>query len=131
MEWAKLCEPHHLIIIILVLLVALISTGAGKGVGSLLGPIIKRIFGKGEVTVNVGQMGEEMGRHSEKGEFCAIDPKNCRAHQAEYDRSQRNKDDIAQLKQSFEIFKTKFFEKLESIEAGITEIKIGMVRLQK
>ena len=47
-----LCEPTHLWIIISALAVMLVLAGAGKSVGTLLGPLIRKIFGG--VTVNVG-----------------------------------------------------------------------------
>ena len=52
-----LCETNHLLIIIGVLLAALIVLGSGKGIGTLLGPLIKKLTGKGDgVTVNIGEL---------------------------------------------------------------------------
>lgn len=60
----KLCEPHHLLLIITALILALIALGGGKGLGTLLGPLLKQLGGgKGaSVTVN---MGDEMARRNE------------------------------------------------------------------
>ena len=52
---ARLCEPEHLLIIILVLLVAMLVVGSGKGIGTVLGGLIRKITGKGDVIVNVGE----------------------------------------------------------------------------
>jgi hypothetical protein len=54
---ARLCEPEHLLIIILVLLVAMLVVGSGKGIGTVLGGLIRKFTGKGDVIVNVGEQG--------------------------------------------------------------------------
>jgi hypothetical protein len=136
--WQEICKQETLILIIAVLLLCILTMATGKGIGSLLVPILKRIAGKSDVNINMGQMGEEMTRHSDKmeslmphGESCHFDPAKCADHKAEYERSLRNAADITQLKQSFEVFKTKFFQKLDSIETGITDIKVHMARLHR
>jgi hypothetical protein len=58
---SRLCEPEHLAIIILVLLVALLVVGSGKGIGTMIGGLIRKFTGKGDVIVNVG--GEEGEGH--------------------------------------------------------------------
>jgi hypothetical protein len=93
----RLCDPEHLAIIILVLLVALLVVGGGKGIGKLLGPILKKIFGGGtEVTLNLGG---EMAKKSRECETCGlvVDPRNCPLHEAEHERSKRNEEEINKL----------------------------------
>ena len=102
----ELCEPHHLLIIIAVLILAIVSLGGGKGLGTLIGPLFKKIFGKGtELTVSLGPMETEMGRYADKmdsllhqGPACPlVDPTKCTSHQAEHERSLENKENIEKL----------------------------------
>ena len=123
----ELCEPRQLLLIIGVLFVVIIAISAGKGLGALLVPLLKKFLGKGEVNVIVGAGGK--GEAPSGIAPCLIDPKNCTAHQAEYERSEENKAKIAKLDGEFHQFKDKFFTKLEVIEGGVGEIKIAMAKL--
>jgi hypothetical protein len=93
----RLCEPEHLAIIILVLLVALLVVSSGKGLGALIGTLFKRLGGKGaEVTVNVG---EDMAKHDgTDAPHCPFtDPNKCPDHKAEHERSMKNESNIEKL----------------------------------
>lgn len=78
----QLCEPHHLILIICVLLLAFVALGGGKGLGSILNPLCKRIFGKEAVTINLGEkaMGSEKGVANCAGCEAGKIPANCPEH---------------------------------------------------
>jgi len=123
----ELCSNRELWGIIGVLFVVIVALGAGKGLGALAWPLVKKILGKSEVNVIVGAGGK--GEAPSGIAPCLIDPKNCTAHQAEYERSEENKAKIAKLDGEFHQFKDKFFKKLEVIEGGVGEIKIAMAKL--
>ena len=97
--WAeKLCEAHHLIIIIIVLLLALIFIGAGKGLGGLLGPVLKRLMGKEtEVNINIGEEMKLSDNEKRAASCPLVDPQKCTAHQAEHERSMENQNNIEKL----------------------------------
>ncbi len=89
---ANWLEIHHLILIIVALVAALILVGGGKGLGKLVGPVMKKLIGKeAEVTVNIGG---DMAGASKKDQPCGfmINPKYCPAHEAEHERSIRNEE---------------------------------------
>ena len=95
----KLCEPEHLILIVLVLLVALLVVGSGKGLGNFIGPLLKKLFGKGsDVTVNIegGEMSDKLKR-SPCASCSITDPASCPLHQSEHERSLRNEKSISEL----------------------------------
>lgn len=48
-----LCDPQHLLIIIGILLLAMVLLGSGKGLGTLISPLIKKLTGKSDVVINV------------------------------------------------------------------------------
>jgi hypothetical protein len=86
-----LCNPQHLYIAIGVLLLVIVLFGAGRGIGALIVPILKRLSGnKSNVTVNVSEGKKETPD-------CKIDPDNCPAHLAEKERSLRNQENIGKL----------------------------------
>lgn len=95
---SKLCEPEHMVIIILVLLAALIAVGSGRGLGKFIGPLLRRFSGKSAVTINVGE-GEMPNADSEKRvPSCPlVDPGKCPSHQAEHERSIKNETNIEKL----------------------------------
>jgi hypothetical protein len=96
----RLCEPEHLAIIILVLLVALLVVGSGKGLSSIIVPFFKKVFGNGSTEVNLN-LGGDMGGKPSKESPCSVcgkfDPKDCPFHEAEHERSLRNENDIKAL----------------------------------
>jgi hypothetical protein len=112
-----LCEPHHVAIMLLVFFAMLLVLGSGKGLEKIMG-FFKP---KGDVVVNVKE------NHESIPASCPF-PDGCNAHKAEYERSIRNQADIAKLEREFDEFKGRFFAKLESIETGINEIKIEIVK---
>jgi hypothetical protein len=119
-------DEHHLILIILVLLCVVILISTGKGLGTLVNALIKKIFGAGkEVTVNINEQGEAVTA-KEGVKICKFSPDQCMEHRAEYERSKRNQDDIRSLKTEFGEFKTAFFRKLETIESGVNDIKVSL-----
>lgn len=127
---SRLTEPEHLIIIILVLLVSLLIAAGGKGLGELIGPIIKKLFSKGpEVTVNLG--GDEVGRKPKECEQCGliVDPAKCPLHSGEHERSLRNESGIKELGAELKGTRTQLFGKLDDMEKVLTEIKVAVAKL--
>lgn len=60
-----------------------------------------------------------------------LTPADCPAHMAEYERSLRNKTDIANLDNQFGTFKTKIYEKLDNIETLIAEVRLKIAELHR
>ncbi len=126
----KLCEPEHLVIVILVLLVALLVVGVGKGGGKLLLQLLKRVFGHEEININlVG--GDMAGKPKNECEQCGliVDPTKCPLHSEEHGRSLRNEKDIATLTSDLKTTRTLLFGKLEVIEGSVNEIKVAVAKL--
>ena len=94
----KLCTtPHEVEIAFIVLFAALIAVAVGKGGGKILLELIKKLFGHGDVNVNVG--GGGMGKIPKECESCGlvVDPTKCVMHQSEHERSMRNESQIKQI----------------------------------
>ena len=127
----KLCEPEHMAIIIIVLLVALLVVGVGKGGGKLLLQLLKKVFGHEEININLG--GGDMAGNPPKVECTAcglmVDPSRCPLHADEHGRSLRNEKDIALLKEDLKESRTRLWEKLDSMEGTLTEIKVAVAGL--
>lgn len=123
----QLCEPHHLFIIILVLVAALIALGGGKSLGGVLGPLFKKVLGRGEVNINLGG---DMGKNeANKPPSCAfVDPKKCPSHQAEHERSIKNESNIDKIFDCLSDLKKEVREGNERILLALVaggQIKIG------
>lgn len=120
---SRLCEPEHLIIVILVLLMALLIVGGAKGIGKSIGTLVRKFFGGNSVNVNLG------GGMAKKSTECAtcglvVDPKNCPLHEAEHERSMRNE------KTNEEQWKA--IEKLATeMRAGFREVQVCINESQK
>jgi len=97
--YKDLCAPHHLIIIILVLIVAVLLGATGKGLSGVISAIIKRFSGK-DVNINIGGgavAGEKEIPKECEGCGLVIDPTKCVMHQSEHERSKRNEAQITAL----------------------------------
>ena len=127
---SRLCEPEHLAIIILVLLVALLVVGSGKGLASIIVPFFKKVFGSGGTEVNLN-LGGDVGKKFKECEQCGlmVDPAKCILHASEHERSIRNEQAIAELRGDLKATRTQLFGKLEGIETVLTEIKIAVAKL--
>ena len=127
----KLCEPEHLVIIILVLLVALLLVGVGKGGGKLLLQLLKKVFGKEEININLP--GGDMAGKPPKAECLAcglmVDPTKCPLHAEEHGRSLRNESDIKIIISDAKETRKVLFGKLEGIEVSVNEIKVAVAQL--
>ena len=87
-------EIHHLILIIVALLLALLVVGGGKGLGRLVGPLIKKLLGKEpEVVVNIG--GGDMAAGFKKD--LPFDPSLCAVCEREQAGRIRNEKEIEKL----------------------------------
>lgn len=120
----KLCEPEHLIIIILALVLALLVVGSGRGLGKFIGQVLKKIFGGTEVNLNLG--GDMSGKLKKECEICGIfpDPNKCPFHQAEHERSIRNETEISKL--------WEHYGKLgEEMRSGFKEVQACITRSQE
>ena len=96
--FSKLCEPEHLVIVVLVLIIALILTSAGTGLGGVISAFLKKILGDKDVNINLG--GAAVAKSVPKEcEGCGliVDPTKCVMHQSEHERSKRNEAQIASL----------------------------------
>ncbi len=126
---AFFCDPHHLLIIIGVLILALLLANVGTGLKGVIGPALKKFLGKGDVTVNIqgGEMAENPKRPEYQGPACSFDPKDCKSHEAEHERSIRNEAGIAEIKKEFRDYKELFFKKLDALETGQQKILLAMV----
>jgi hypothetical protein len=127
-----LCDPTHLFLIIGILLLSVVLMGTGKGLGALIGPIIKK-WGKGtEINLNMGKTDDDMGRKP-KGECvqCGliVDPTKCPLHANEHERSLRNETGIRELVGDLKGTRKELFGKLDGIEVVLTEIKIAVAKL--
>lgn len=124
----RFCEPHHLVIIIIAMVIAFIALGGGKGLGSILGPLFKKVLGKGEVNINLGgDMGKNEGT---KAPSClVVDPAKCPDHKAEHERSIRNEDGIRELVTDLKATRGQLFGKLEAIENSVNEINVAVAKL--
>jgi hypothetical protein len=91
----QLCEPEHMIIVIIVLLVALLVVGSGRSLGKFIGPVLKRWFGSGGTEINLN-LGDDMTK-KHQGPVCLVDPTKCTAHEAEHERSISNEAKIEKL----------------------------------
>jgi hypothetical protein len=123
----KLCEPHYLVIVVLV--IAIIALGVGKGLGNILGPLFKKVLGKEGVNINIG--GGEMGKNEgTKAPSCSfVDPNKCPDHKAEHERSMRNEDGIRELVSDLKATRIQLFGKLDGIEGVLTDIKVALATL--
>lgn len=126
---ARLCEPEHIAIIILVLLVALLVVGSGKGLASIIVPFFKKVFGSGtEVNLNLGG---DVGKKLKECEQCGlmVDPSKCPLHSGEHERSLRNESGIKELGAELKGTRTQLFGKLDDMEKVLTEIKVAVAQL--
>jgi hypothetical protein len=121
-------EEHHLILIIAVLTLMVVVISSGKGLGTLVNYLLKKVLGTHEVTViNEMPTAPRSGRTSgDNPQICKFSPEQCNAHQAEFERSKRNEGDIKNLQAEFVTFKTTFFAKLDGIEEGINAIRVTL-----
>ena len=122
---SHLADEHHLLLIIMVLILVIVLVSGGKGLGKLIDFLVKKLIGSHDVTVNFNEEGEATAP-ALGGRICKFSPDQCKEHRAEFERSQRNVQDIANLKQEFSEFKTAFFSKLNCIEQGVNEIKVSL-----
>jgi hypothetical protein len=100
--WSELCEPEHLIIIVLVLIVALLLATAGQGLGGVVSAFIKKVLGGKDVQININGGGDVAGDKRTIPKECEgcgliVDPTKCVMHQSEHERSKRNEAQIASL----------------------------------
>jgi hypothetical protein len=127
---SKLCEPEHLIIIILVLFAALVLMGTGRGLGKLLGPLVNKLLGRENInlTVNTGEngMAETRGAGLMKGGIC--DPEKCAPLVAIKGQQQRNIGDIEKLGNDIHDWTILFFKKLNFIQQQNAVILRAMVK---
>jgi hypothetical protein len=119
----KLCEPEHLAIIILVLLTALLVVGAGKGGGKLLLQLLKKVFGKEEININLG--GDDMA--GVKGQVLC-DPDKCTPMAKVKQQQQQNIKDIAGLSGQLHGLTDLFFKKLNFIKSQNEVILRAMMK---
>ena len=93
-----LCEPHHIVLIAVVFIIALIAAGAGKGLGGMIASAISKWKGGGN-TINIGgAMAAEKSLPKEcEGCGLIVDPSKCVMHQSEHERSKRNEAQILSL----------------------------------
>jgi hypothetical protein len=116
-----LCKLEHRDVAIIVLLLVVILFGAGRSLGNIIMPLVKRLFGKGEVIVNVGTT----EKHAEG--FC-VDPEKCPAHQYEKDRSLRNETNIGKLFDKIEHVKDCVEEGNKQVSKEIGDMKIEIIK---
>lgn len=128
----KLCEAHPVDMVVGLLLVVIIILSFGKGVGPLLGSLLKKIFGKGgdtEVNVHVGETMPEKLITPLVSPVVICDPEKCPAHKAEYERSLRNEDEIKKLWQAHVDLGREIRTKLGSIDSGIADVRVDIAKL--
>jgi hypothetical protein len=118
---ARLCEPEHLVIIILVLLISLLMVGAGKGGGKVLLQLLKKVLGREVVNINLE--GGEMASKP-KPTPCAsctiTDPASCPLHQSEHERSMRNEKGIEALWQHYGDMRKEMTAGFEKVQNSIS-----------
>jgi hypothetical protein len=129
--WEEIFQVHHLVLVIIILILALIATGAGKGGGKMLLQLLKRVFGHEEININLP--GGDMAGKQQRAECAAcgllVDPNKCPLHSEEHGRSMRNEKDIAEVKEDLKESRTKLWQKLDSMETTLTEIKVAVAQL--
>jgi hypothetical protein len=125
----ELCKPHIFLAVIGMMLLVIIAISAGKGLGSVIEPIIKRLAGKEAVNINVG--GEMSGKIKKECEQCGliVDPSKCTLHASEHERSLRNEKRGEELATDLKKTRTELFGKLDDIEKVLTEIKVAVAKL--
>jgi hypothetical protein len=119
-------EPDHIILIMLSILIAL--TVGGKNLAEFIKGLIRK---SGDVTVN------NLPENRNGVEKCPviaaggvpINPELCTAHKAENERSLRNEKAISKVDENLHATRAALFKKLETIEAGVTEIKVCLAGL--
>ena len=124
-DW-HLVEEHHLILVIVTLILAILVISAGKGLGTIINAWIRKVFGGQAVTVNLSEGHPATSPDPGAQRICQFSPEQCADHKAEFERSKRNVEDILALKKEFSEFKTAFFGKLATIETGVNDIKVTL-----
>jgi hypothetical protein len=114
----KLCEPHHLLIIIGLLFLLLLLIFLGLPIRKLIGAALKKLLGKNEVNINL--QGGEMKN--------SASPDNCPAHQAEHERSIRNQENIGKLFDKIDNLKTCIEEGSRTVSREIGDMKIAIIK---
>jgi hypothetical protein len=135
--WKEVCDPHHLIIVILVLMVALLVTGAGRGIGGVISAFIKKVVGGKSVEINVVGGGSMAGERPvpKECEGCGlvIDPTKCVMHQSEHERSKRNEAQIAQLWEEYGKLRNENLAAAAKLKdemtAGFEKVNIGFAKV--
>lgn len=113
------------LVVILVLMVALLVVGTGRGLGELAGLLLKKLLGKGDVNINIDG-GEMAGKKNPSScATCTVtDPSTCPLHQSEHERSIRNEDGIEKLW-------TNYGELRKEMVAGFKEVQISINTTQR
>jgi hypothetical protein len=123
--WQAITEPHHLLLIIAVLILALILTGGTKGLSKIAEAGLSRLSGK-TTEVNV-EIGEDVAGKPPKFECSAcgllVDPLKCPMHSGEHERSLRNEEEIKNLW-------LQFGELGKEMRAGFKETQISLSSVQ-
>ncbi len=122
----QLWETHHLIIIILVLCLALIAVGSGRGLSPLIKAILKRLSGE-KVEVNIIEGNEAMAEKQQR-ETVLCDPTKCTPMQIVILQQQRNVADIRTLGIEVHGLTDLFFKKLNFIKEQNAVILRAMVK---
>jgi len=119
---------HHLALVILALTVVILLLGIGRGGGSLMVTLLKKLVKGTDVNINVGEA--DVGKTSEVPGACIlIDPSRCVAHEAEKERSMRNEAAISELKADLKTTRQQLFGKLETLESMLGDIKVAIAKL--
>jgi hypothetical protein len=123
---AHILNEQHWVIVVMILVLCLVLVSAGKGLGSLINVLIKKVFGVSTLKLEVDQVKPNDGHGNGPVRECMFSPEQCADHKAEFERSKRNQSDIAKLEIEFAAFKTAFFTKLGVIESGVNDIKVSL-----
>lgn len=134
---SRLCEPEHLAIIILVLLAALLVVGSGKGIGTLMGGLIRKFTGKGgDVTVNIERGSENPNtiENESKSPCSFMNPTTEYSYSAEHERSMKNQENIEKLFGAVSGLRTEVRESSERILMALVaggQIKVADIPPRK
>ena len=126
----SICKtPHEVDIAFAILFAALIAVSIGKGGGKLLLDLLKKMIGHESVNINLA--GGEMSGSLKECKTCGlmVDPKLCPLHEAESKQSERNKDDIKEVKEDLKDSRDKLWGKLDGIEEKVSLIQVAVGKL--
>ena len=120
---------HEVDIAFAILFAALIAVSIGKGGGKLFLDLLKKWVGRESININVdgGKMSGELKECKQCG--LMVDPKQCPLHELEADRSVRNKEEIAEVKADLKESRMRLWNKLETMDATLTDIKVAVGKL--